>query len=114
MDLKLKRILLFILLCIPVRIFLIYLVINLPQYLFYYKILYLIMTLGFIRVYLNKADKGFFGGEVWWHDLKLVHSFLYILFIILSNLNIKESYYALFPNIILGIIFFIKQYFFNH
>ncbi len=112
MNERLKKILLFFLLCIPLRLLLVYLVYKLPNYIFFFKILYFIMALGFLNTFINykKNSKGAFDGIVWWNNLRILNSICYLLFVIFQN---KNSYLFLFPDIIIGVICFIKQYFFN-
>lgn len=36
--------------------------------------------IGFVWSYLNARKVGFFGGPVWWHGLRPVHAWLWLLF----------------------------------
>jgi hypothetical protein len=71
----------FLLGCIPARIFLIYLGATLDENVLpYFGLLLLTMSLGFLTLYftngrLNAPEAG---GKTWWSNLRLIHGFLYL------------------------------------
>ena len=59
----------------------------------------------------KKQDKGFFGSYVWWNNYRLIHSFNYAIFSIQAFLHYNKAWMILFIDAILGLIFFINNYF---
>jgi hypothetical protein len=110
-----KKINLFFMICIPLRILLVYIAYILPpNKLRYMGYLMLIPSIGFGNSFLKykKGDRGAFGGNVWWNNYRLVHSINYLIFAIMTiNMNPK-SYLVLLFDVILGIGFFSNKYFF--
>lgn len=118
---KNNRILLFLILCIPIRLLLSYfayylqnkninnlykkILINL------FSIISFLIGISFLYQYYLNRKIGFFGGEIYWSNFRLLHSFNYILFSILFLLNYKNSYLILLFDVILGLLLFIKNYF---
>lgn len=99
--------------CIPARTLLVLLAYYLPlQYLPYFGIVTLLISIGFIRAYFfSNKDTGFFKGDIWWNDLRLVHSFLYLSFSIGAFLQERCSWLFLFADLCIGIISFITNYY---
>ena len=104
------RILLFLLLCIPIRSLFVYIVYKYPQYLRLFSIFYLIMGLGFLNQYFKNNKIGFFGGKVWWNKLRLLNFIFYTLFSLFAFTKNKKSYLLLIPDIVIGLILFILEY----
>lgn len=117
------RILLFIFLCFPVRILIAffakilqnnsiknkYLQISTIKYIF--SLFTLIIGISFINNwFINKQVSGF-GGKVWWQNLRLIHGINFILYSILSIMNIKNAYKLLFMDVLMGLLSFILNYF---
>ena len=108
-----KKINLFFLLCIPLRLLLVYIAYILPlNKLKYMGYLMLIPSIGFGNSFLKykKGDKGAFGGNVWWNNYRLIHSFSYAMFSIQAFLQYNKAWMILFIDAILGLIFFINKY----
>ena len=99
--------------CIPTRILFVLIAYYLPiKYLPYFGIITIAMAIGFIRAYFfNKKDTGFFGGDVWWNNLRLVHAFLYLSFSISAFVKYNYSWVFLLVDVLIGIISFMNQYY---
>ena len=83
MDNIQKRFLLFLFGCMGMRLFLVYIAKNINTiYLPYLGYLALIPAFGFISIYLTgsrKTGPEVFGDQIWWNDLRPIHSLLYFL-----------------------------------
>jgi hypothetical protein len=90
-----KRFALFLGLCIPVRLFLVYLAESLKNDSNYLKLMGLILlgpALGFLYIYFTNSRKTgveVFGGKIWWNDLRPVHGINYLMFSIFALSNNK-------------------------
>lgn len=104
------RILLFLLLCIPIRSLFVYIVYKNPKYLRFFSVFYLIMGIGFLNQFIKNKRIGFFGGKVWWNNLRLLNFIFYTLFAISAFYKNKKSYLLLIPDIVIGMILFIFKY----
>lgn len=106
-----KRFLLFLGLCVPIRIALVFLSKNIKKkYLQYLSFLSLLVAIGFITIYIfDLRNTGFevSNSEVWWNQLRPIHSVLYLLFSIYAFKKEKFSYLPLLLDIIIGIIAFL-------
>jgi hypothetical protein len=109
---ELQRQLLFIGVCIPVRLTMIYIVNKLinTKYKFFIKFIYLVLGLLFMYRFIqfSTKDRGGFGNKVWWNDLRLVHSLMYIAFILTDDIRL------LLINVMLGVLGFINNYFIGY
>jgi len=115
---KLNSKLLFLIACIPSRIFLsIIPILNINSpifYLFFGLILFLISS-GFLYLYFTnkRLDAMEAGGYTWWHQLRLFHGLIYLcasIYILynLQNKNfIKYASIPLFIDVIIGLCAFI-------
>jgi len=109
-----KKILYFIFLCFPIRLLLSILAKTIkPKYLPIMGIFTTIISIGFFINFIKykKQDKGFFGSYIWWNNYRLIHSFNYALFSIQAFLLYNKAWIILFIDAILGLIFFINNYF---
>lgn len=120
--------LLFLTLCIPIRIIFAllpnykfiekYIPIKLNKKLFYQVvgIIFLCIAVGFLYLYftnkrLNAPEAG---GKTWWHNLRLLHGLLYLcasIYILWNINNISLIKYASIPlliDVIVGILSFIN------
>ena len=98
---------LFLGVCIPVRILLVYIVkeiIPLDKFT-YVSIPMFMITFGFIlaqlfrkHAYLSSAT----GGQVWWHKIRPVHIILYLSAGILALLDPKDTWIPLLIDVIFG------------
>ena len=105
-----NRILLFLLLCIPLRIIISIIPLFIPiKYLQYYSLLTGYLSFSFIYLYLtNKrlnAPEG--GGITWWKDLRIIHSLLYLTSTVYLIQNKRLASLPLILDIITGLIGFI-------
>jgi hypothetical protein len=101
------RALLFLLVCIPVRLSFVYISKTFTHK--YAQILMgiigLIIGIGFVNSFITNAEVGFFGGKAWWHNLRIIHAFNYIIFGLLTLLyKYKKAYLILLLDIIIGLL----------
>ena len=106
-----KRILLFLLGCITVRLSLVFIAKYVPSdVLPYLGALALLPSIGFFTIYLTNSRKTgpeVFGGKIWWNKLRPLHGLLYLIFAILA---FKEDEYAWIPlliDVLIGLLAFI-------
>ena len=106
---ELHRKLLFIGVCIPVRLTMIYAYIN-TKYKPLIKFIYLVLALLFIYrfVHFTTKERGGFGNKVWWNNLRMVHSVMYVAFIVTDDIRV------LLLNVILGVLGFLNNYFIDY
>ena len=113
---RMYRIILFIFVCLTVRCVPIFIITAYPST---YSIVsntavlfYLIIGVSFLKTWLlSKTKSGFFGGDIWWLDLRLFHSICYLVFVFLFI--ITKSYFTkllLFDLVVSFISFFIHYY----
>lgn len=123
-----QRIILFFLICIPLRLYLAYwaIVIHTVKHsetdwnnnLLFFSVkrtnikillesLCLAIGLSFIYQFFKGNMIGGFGGKVWWGNLRLVHAFNYLAYAILSYNNIEFAYVPLLLDVIIGLIRFL-------
>jgi hypothetical protein len=116
-----KRFLLFIFVCVGIRLFLVYVAkkLNDLKKLGLLKVMggiLLIPAIVFLYSYMNykTTDKGAAGGNVWWNSLRLVHGFTYLLFGIMALSNNKKLYsnawIVLLIDVGIGLLAFLIQY----
>ena len=115
MSLDTKRIILFLGLCIPIRISFIFLAKNITKdYLKYLSLPALILAFGFISIYildLRKTGIEVGNSKIWWNDLRPIHGLLYLLFAIYAYKENDYSYIPLILDVILGVISFFIYHF---
>ena len=105
MDTKIIRILLFIFLCIPFRIFLVYIAKYKQKYLKFLSFFAIIIGIGFIYFYFSGTRKiglETFGELIWWNDLRLVHAFNFLTFSILTYFKPNIAFLPLLFDVIIG------------
>ena len=103
----------FIFLCFTSRLLLAYFakIISL-DYLPYFSIVTLIISFMFFKnFFYNNPKIGFFGSKAWWRNYRLIHGINYLLFTIGSIYKNKHSWIILFFDAILGLLFFINNYY---
>lgn len=110
-----KRNTLFLLGCIPVRLLFAYAAYKAsPQALFYLSIAALFISMGFAhRFYTHTpAERGFFGSNVWWNNMRLVHATLMLMFFLSVNLDVckKDAWKILVLDAVLGLVAYGNQY----
>jgi hypothetical protein len=116
-----QRFLLFIFVCVGIRLLLVYVAkkLNDLKKLGLLKVMggiLLIPAIVFFYSYMNYkiTDKGATGGNVWWNSLRLVHGFTYLLFVIMALSNNKKLYsnawIVLLIDVGIGLLAFLIQY----
>jgi hypothetical protein len=110
-----KRFLLFLGLCIPVRLAIAYISsIVSANILFLMGLVALIPAIGWLSIYffeLRKTGGEVFGNKIWWDDLRPIHALDYLIFSYLAIHDSKYSSYPLYFDAVLGLIsFFIYHY----
>lgn len=109
---KNHRILLFLLLCIPIRIFIGVTPLYIKKdWLKYYGYVLLIPAISFLILYFGnfrlKAPES--GGKTWWTCYRLIHGSLYLCGAIYAIQNKKEAWIPLTIDAILGLLLHIKN-----
>ena len=111
-----KIVLYFLFGCIVARLIMVYIakIINI-NYLPYYGVITLIISIMFLKNYINNSRKhmviGFFGNKVWWNNNRLIHSLLYFIFSIMAFYKNKNAWIILLVDTIFGLITFVFKYF---
>jgi len=109
------RTLLFLLLCIPIRLFLVILPKILldtkPIYLYYFSFVLLAISLGFLNLYFNNLRLNAFesGGMTWWSEYRLVHGGLYFIAFIYAFQMKKITFIPLLLDVIFSILLFVNN-----
>lgn len=108
-----KRMLLFLVACIGTRSFLVLLCKNLPiDLLPFAGYIALLPAFGFAYLYFTGwRKKGLFGQEVWWDNLRPVHSLLYFSFAISAIQKNKRAWVFLLFDVLLGLASFLIYHF---
>ena len=110
-----KRFIGFLLLCIPARLFFVYLAYNLkPNLLQLLGYLALLPAIGFSFIYLTNIRKSgaeTFGKKIWWNSLRPIHAFLYFYFAYLAINKKKNAFIPLLIDVIVGLISFIVYHY---
>lgn len=114
MDNKTKRLLLFLLGCIPVRLFFVFLAYKFPKILPILGYLALIPATGFLLIFLTgsrKTGPEVFGGKIWWNWLRPIHSLLYFTFAYLAiNKVHKYAWRVLLLDVLIGLVSFLVNF----
>ncbi len=111
-----KRFALFLLLCIPARLILVFLAKVLKG--FNLKILatiLLIPAFGFLYLFFSgKRPTGgeVFGNKIWWNDLRPIHGLNYLVFSVLvfSGVWANKAWLILLFDVVLGLIAFLAYH----
>lgn len=113
-----KRFMLFLLGCIPTRLFLVYLAKNIPvNYLPVLGYISLLPAIGFIYLFLSgtrKSGPETFGDKIWWNNLRPVHAIFYLLFSYNAINKVKDSWIYLLYDVIFGLISFLIYHYINN
>ena len=114
---KIKRIGLFMLGCVVVRLFLVFLAGNISkEYLPLLGTLLLIPAIGFLVIYLGglrKTGGEVFGEKIWWNNLRPIHSLLYFTFVVMAFRKDENAYIPLLVDVIFGLGAFLFYHFGN-
>ena len=111
---KQKSILLFLTFCIGSRIGLFLLAKYLPdKWLQYMGYVTLIPAFGFLYFYFTntRLNAGEAGGKTWWHDIRIIHGCLYLLFSIFAIQKNKKAWLILVGDVSFGLIMFLNNHF---
>ena len=90
-------------LCIFIRIFLAYSLFKYQKYSKYLKIIILFIGLGFAYKAFTGSNNEVQIAKVFWHETRIIHSFLFLLAYSMSSLN-KSAFILLF-DVIFSIIY---------
>ena len=116
MDTLQKRILLFLVGCIGVRLLLVYIAKNIDiKLLKYMGYITLIPAIGFIYIYLTgsrKTGPEVFGSKIWWNNLRPIHAILYLLFSYNAIIGNRNAWIYLLIDVLLGLISFLVYHVF--
>jgi hypothetical protein len=116
MDTLQKRILLFLIGCIGVRLLLVYIAKNIDiKLLKYMGYITLIPAIGFIYIYLTgsrKTGPEVFGSKIWWNNLRPIHAILYLLFSYNAIIGNRNAWIYLLIDVLLGLISFLVYHVF--
>jgi hypothetical protein len=112
-----KRILLFLIFCIGIRFFLVFLakfadkkILRLMGF------LALLPAIGFMYIFLSgsrKTGTEVFGDKIWWNNLRPIHSLLYFLFAYNAINGNRLSWVYLLIDVIIGLVSFLGFHFYN-
>ncbi len=113
-----KRFLLFLLGCIPMRLFFVYLAKNATiNFLKILGYLALLPALGFAYIYLTgsrNTGAEVFGDKIWWNNLRPFHAFFYFMFFLNASIyKNSKAYLWLLYDVILGLVSFLLFHFYN-
>jgi hypothetical protein len=108
-----KRFLLFLIGCIGTRSLFVYTARIMPvKYLHYMGYLALLPVIGFIYIYLTESRKtGVFGGNIWWNNLRPIHSLFYALFAYNAIKKNTTAWIYLLVDIIFGLLSFLLYHY---
>ena len=106
-----KRFLLFLGVCIPVRLGLVYLAKNIPlKYLPALGYLALLPAIGFLYLFVTgKRQTGVEtqGAPIWWSRFRILHGFNYLFFALLAIMRKPCAYLLLLFDVLMGLTLFL-------
>jgi hypothetical protein len=112
-----KRFLMFLIGCIGTRSLFVYLAKNASEkYLVYMGYLALLPAIGFLYIYFSGARKTgaeVFGENIWWNNLRPLHSALYFTFSYNAIIGNPNAWIYLLIDVIIGLISFLVYHFYN-
>ena len=114
MDVLKKTLLLFVLVCVPLRIlFVVVAKMVSIEHLFYLGILGLVIAFGFLflHFYTDYRPEGAFGQKKWWN--RLVHGLFYLAFAVSAMMGNRNAYLFLLTDVVYGVIAFVWYHFMN-
>ena len=114
MDKTYKIFILFLFVCIGLRLLLVYIAKNISiRYLKYMGYLLLIPGFAFIYMYITgirDSGLGTFGNKIWWSNLRPIHGILYLLFSYNAINGNKNAWIFLLIDVIFGLISFLTYH----
>ena len=112
-----KRFALFLIGCMGTRVLITYTAKNISiKYLPYMGYVALIVAFGFAYIYLSGSRKTggeVFGDQIWWNDLRPVHSALYFLFALYAINRRPMAWIYLAIDVVLGLTGFLMFHWTN-
>lgn len=79
--------------CVPIRLILGVLILSDANPMLFgipvFSMLALFIALGFVRTHVRQVMVGFFGGRVWWHNLRIFHATMWFCASMLINIEMK-------------------------
>ena len=112
-----KRLLLFLIGCMGIRLLLVYLAKTLnPNYVKYLGYISILIGLSFIYLFFSgsrKTGPEVFGDNIWWNNLRPVHAILYLLFAYNAINGNNKAWMFLLVDVIIGFISFIIYHYTN-
>lgn len=110
------RIAIFVMVCMVLRILLVYTAYAIDKhYLPYMGYGAAIIAVGFATIYVFKLQRagnvGGFGGQVWWDHLRPIHAMLYLVFAMLAIAQHESAYVPLLIDISVGVLSFFHHYY---
>jgi len=112
-----QRFLMFLVGCIGVRsLFVIIAKYINTNYLKYLGYLALLPAIGFMYIYLTgsrKTGAEVFGEEIWWNNLRPIHSILYFLFAYNAITGNNQAWIYLLVDVLIGLISFLIHHYVN-
>jgi hypothetical protein len=115
MDTLKKRIALFLIGCIGLRLLFVYIAKRAnTTWLRYMGYLALLPAFGFIYIYITgsrKTGPEVFGDKIWWNYLRPIHSLLYFLFAYNAINGNPHSWMFLLADVLIGLINFVIHHF---
>ena len=111
----LQRALLFLFLCIPIRLLIVYIskidISTNARRIFSFLLLIHGMRMGYLYFADKRLDAAEGGGRTWWAEYRIYHSILNIIAAILFNISEyqKYAYIPLLIDVIFGIILFFTK-----
>jgi hypothetical protein len=112
-----KRFLLFLVGCIGTRSLFVYLAKNASEtILMYMGYLALLPAIGFLYIYFSGARKTgaeVFGENIWWNNLRPLHSALYFTFAYNAINGNKMAWVYLLVDVVIGLISFLSYHFYH-
>ena len=112
---KQNRIIVFLTLCFTSRLLLAFLAKKIPiKFLKYLGFITLIPAFGFLYLYFSNSrlNAGEGGGKTWWHNIRIIHGLLYLLFSICAIKKQSFSWIILLIDVFFGLIMFLNNHFF--
>ena len=112
---KSTRIITFITFCLTARISLVLLAKYIPtKFLHFMGFITLIPALGFLYLYFSNSrlEAGEAGGKTWWHNLRIIHGLLYLIFSMMAIKKRKNAWIFLLIDVLFGFIAFLNHHFF--
>jgi len=112
-----KRFLLFLVGCIGIRSYFVYLAkIASKSILMFMGFLALLPAIGFFYIYFTgtrQTGAEVFGDKIWWNDLRPVHGLLYLMFAYNAITGNHFAWIYLLVDVLIGLISFLGFHYYN-